>query len=69
MSGGQNSTSTTSAAPPPDVMAAYDSLINRGTQVANLPLQQWQGPTIAGLNPTLRHTRSRVGKSQAAAML
>jgi hypothetical protein len=62
----QQVTQTTS--PPPQVLAAYQNLLNRGTAAANAPLQQWQGPTIAGFNPTQQSAFSEIAGAQGAAL-
>jgi hypothetical protein len=62
----QQVTQTTS--PPPQVLAAYQNLLNRGTAVANAPLQQWQGPTIAGFNPTQQSAFSEIAGAQGTAL-
>jgi hypothetical protein len=50
------------------VLAAYTGLLNRGQAAANLPLQQWQGPTIAGFNPTQRAAFDEVNAAQGMAL-
>jgi hypothetical protein len=67
-SGGQNSTVTSTTSPPPQVLSAYQNLINQGTAVSQLPLQQYQGPTIAGFNPTQQAAFSEVNQAQGAAL-
>jgi hypothetical protein len=62
----QQVTQTTS--PPPQVLAAYQNLLNRGTAVANTPLQQWQGPTIAGFNPTQQAAFNEISGAQGSAL-
>jgi hypothetical protein len=66
--GGQSSTVTSTTSPPPQVLAAYQNLLNRGNAVANLPLQQWQGPTIAGFNPTQQRAFAEIDQAQGAAL-
>ena len=65
---GQNSTVTSTTAPPPEVLAAYQALLNRGTAAANLPLQQWQGPTIAGFTPTQQAAFGEISQAQGSAL-
>jgi hypothetical protein len=67
-SGGQNSTVTSTTSPPPQILSAYQNLINQGTAVSQLPLQQYQGPTIAGFNPTQQAAFSEVNQAQGAAL-
>lgn len=67
-SGGQNSTVTSTTSPPTQVLSAYQNLINQGTAVSQLPLQQYQGPTIAGFNPTQQAAFSEVNQAQGAAL-
>lgn len=65
---GQNSTVTQTTSPPPQVLAAYQALLNQGTAVSQLPLQQWQGPTIAGFNPTQQTAFNEINAAQGSAL-
>lgn len=65
---GSNSTTTQTTSAPPQVMAAYQGLINQGTSVAQQPLQQYQGPVIAGFNPTQQSAFQEVNQAQGAAL-
>ncbi|HWI26495.1 MAG TPA: hypothetical protein VN668_05955 [Stellaceae bacterium] len=66
--GGQSSTVTQTTSPPPQVLAAYQNLLNLGNTVASQPLQQWQGPTIAGFNPTQQAAFSEINQAQGSAL-
>lgn len=48
---GGGSTSTTTSGPPPQFLQAYTDTVNRATNVANQPLQQYTGNVVAGLSP------------------
>jgi hypothetical protein len=69
-SSGPGSTTNTqqTTTPPASVLNAYQGLINQGTQVAQQPLQQYQGPVIAGFNPTQQAAFSEVNQAQGAAL-
>lgn len=55
MCGGNKNSSTTSTTTtsslPPQVAKAYEALLGFGTGVAQLPLQQYGGPRVAGFTP------------------
>lgn len=67
-SGSQNSTVTSTTSPPPQVLAAYQALLNQGTAVSQLPLQQYQGPMIAGFNPTQQTAFNEINQAQGSAL-
>lgn len=64
--GGQ--TTTTQSSPPPEFMQAYTNLLARGNQVADQPLQQYQGPLVAGFNPDQANAFSQVEQAAGSAM-
>jgi hypothetical protein len=66
--GSQNTTSTSTSSPPPQVLADYQNLVNQGQAVSQLPLQQYQGPVIAGFNPTQQAAFSEVDQAQGSAL-
>lgn len=66
--GSTTNTQQTTTTPPASVLNAYQGLINQGTQVAQQPLQQYQGPVIAGFNPTQQTAFSEVNQAQGAAL-
>ena len=47
---GQPQTVTSSSSPPPQVLAQYEGLVNRATQQANQPYQQYPGELVAPLS-------------------
>lgn len=62
--GGQTSTVTQTTQPPADFLAAYRALQNRATGVASQPLQQYQGPMVAGFTPAQLQAFDTVNSSQ-----
>lgn len=66
--GSTTNTQQTTTTPPASVLNAYQGLINQATQVAQQPLQQYQGPVIAGFNPTQQTAFSEVNQAQGAAL-
>lgn len=66
-SSGQN-TVVQQSSPPPQVLNDYQNLINQGQAVAQLPLQQYSGPVIAGFNPTQQAAFSEVNQAQGSAL-
>jgi hypothetical protein len=56
------------SSPPPQVLNDYQNLINQGQAVSRLPLQQYQGPVIAGFNPTQQAAFSEVNQAQGSAL-
>lgn len=66
--GGSNPQTTTSTSgPPANVSAAYDALIGRATNVANQPLQQYQGAQIAGFSPMQQRAMETISNAQGTA--
>lgn len=63
--GGQTTTSTNQ--PPQQVLDAYGSLINRGTQVANTPYQAYQGQQVADLTPMQNQAFGNINAAQGQA--
>ncbi|MDE3116280.1 MAG: hypothetical protein KGL26_11815, partial [Pseudomonadota bacterium] len=61
------STATSSNSPPPQVMQAYQNVMNRANQVANTPLQQYQGPMVAGFQPAQVQAMNEIGGMQGVA--
>jgi hypothetical protein len=49
--GGSTQQTSTSSGPPPQVMAEYQGLVDRATNVANQPYQPYQGEMVAPLTP------------------
>lgn len=49
--GGGTTTSNTSTQVPPDVLAEYNKVVARANQVADQPLNQYEGPIVAGQTP------------------
>lgn len=68
MCGKTNNTSTVSTEIDPDVKRAYNSLINLGTSVAQLPLQQYSGPMVAGFTPDQTAAFGLVQQAQGMAL-
>ncbi len=66
--GSTTQATSTTTTPPQQVLDAYQGLINQGTQVAQQPLQQYQGPVVAGFNPTQQTAFSEVNQAQGAAL-
>lgn len=60
-------TVTQQSAPPPQFMAAYTDLLNRGNQTANQPLQQYQGPLVAGFTPDQSNAFNQVEQASGIA--
>ena len=54
------------SSPPPQVLNDYQNLINQGQQVASLPLNQYQGPVIAGFNPTQQSAFGEINQAQGS---
>lgn len=71
--GSSGQTTTSSNQPPPQVLQAYQDLINRGTNVANTPLQQYPtgGPgapnLVAGFTPAQNEAFSTIEGAQGLA--
>jgi hypothetical protein len=55
----QPQTTTTSSSPPPQVLAEYQGLVDRATNVANQPYQAYQGEQVA---PLSNQTTSGLGQ-------
>lgn len=67
-SGGQtNSTVTQTTTPPPELMDSYRNLINRATNVANTPYQQYGGQLVADFTPQQQQGFNQVGQYANAA--
>ncbi|HXZ02286.1 MAG TPA: hypothetical protein VEI03_19990 [Stellaceae bacterium] len=56
------------SSPPAPVLAAYQGLVNQGTAVAQTPLSQYQGPVIAGFNPTQQAAFAETNQAQGSAL-
>ncbi len=54
------------SSPPPQVLNDYQNLINQGQQVSSLPLSQYQGPVIAGFNPTQQSAFGEINQAQGS---
>lgn len=66
--GGSGSTNTvTSAAPPQQVLDAYQTALNAGQSAASAPLQQYGGATIAGFTPDQTSAFNTVDSAQGIA--
>lgn len=65
-SGGGTNT-VTSSAPPPQVMAAYQTALTAGQNAAAAPLQQYNAPTIAGFTPDQTSAFGTIDAAQGAA--
>ncbi len=61
--GGQNTTVTKSD-PPPEVMAQYRQLIAQANKASAAPLQQYQGPIVAGFTPDQTSAFNTIDQSQ-----
>lgn len=66
-SGSKTQTTSSSTAPPPEVMQAYRDVLSRATNTANLPLQQYGGPLLAGFTPTQEQGFAGIQNAQGAA--
>lgn len=66
--GATTSNQSTTVSPPASVLTAYQNLINQGTAASQLPLQQYQGPTVAGFNPTQQTAFSEINRAQGSAL-
>ena len=60
-------TTTTSSSPPPQVMAEYQALTDRATNVANQPYQAYQGELVAPLSNQTQAGLGQVGQYANAA--
>lgn len=65
--GSSTNTVTQQSQPPWYVAQAYQNLINRGTQVANQPLQGYQGALLAGFNPTQQAAFANINNAAGVA--
>lgn len=65
MSGGSQTSSTTSG-PPPQVMQNYGQLVSGAESLVGQPLQQYTSPIVAGFNPTQQAAFSEVANAQGA---
>jgi hypothetical protein len=66
--GGGKGTSTSTQAPPKEIMEAYKQSLDLGRQAISQPYQQYQGQLVAGLNPTQLQGISNVNAAQGAAL-
>lgn len=53
--------------PSPQILENYQNAVNRATTVANQPLQQYGGPTVAGFTPMQQSAFNTVDSSQGMA--
>lgn len=66
-SGGGTNTVTNNSAPPADVTANYDQIMQQAFGVAGQPLQQYQGQTVAPLNSTENSAFGTINGAQGMA--
>jgi hypothetical protein len=59
---GKSQTSTTSSAPNPEAMAAYEKLLQQAGQVAQTPFQQYGGEFVAPLNAQQQQAGSNINQ-------
>lgn len=65
MSGGGGTTSSnTTSSIPPEVLAEYQNVTGQANQIASNPLQQYQGPVVAGLTPEENSAFNTIDNSQ-----
>lgn len=64
--GSKGSTSTSSSAPPKEVLEEYKNVVNRANQVADLPLNQYTGATLAGFSPMQNAAFQNINNAQGA---
>jgi hypothetical protein len=63
-----NATSSYSgSSPPPNVLAAYNQIMNQAGTIASQPLQQYSGPLVAGFNPTQETAFNQIDNSTGLA--
>jgi hypothetical protein len=65
--GSQTTTSQSSSSPPPQVMADYQGLVNRATNAANTPYQQYPGELVAPLSTQTQQGLGQVAQYAGAA--
>lgn len=65
--GGGTNTVVQNSSPPANVMAAYDTVMNQAQGVASQPLQQYQGPLVAGFTPDQQTAMGTINNSQGIA--
>lgn len=66
--GGGKGTSTSTTAPPKEIMDAYKQSLGYAGQAVSKPYQQYQGQLVAGMNPTQQQGISNVNAAQGAAL-
>lgn len=66
--GGGKGTSTSTQAPPKEIMEAYKQSLGLAGQAIKQPYQQYQGQMVAGLNPTQLQGMANVNAAQGTAL-